>query len=30
MKTYVTTGVIFEEIMQKLASGENYASEEIK
>ena len=27
---YVTTGVIFEEIMQKLANRENYASEEIK
>ena len=26
----MTTGIIFEEIMQKLASRENYASEEIK
>ena len=30
LKNYVTTGIIFEEIMQKLASRENYASEEIK
>ena len=30
LNNYVTTGIIFEEITQKLATKENYASEEIK
>ena len=30
LNNYVTTGIIFEGIMGKLATRENYASEEIK